>query len=243
MTEDNTNTNDDVDDSGLDDADTNTDTNADASGAAEIDELKDRLLKSQNSLDALTRVVTDADVAALLDAKEKGQSIRLVTSAADVDDDALPPLPDDLDLNALPPSEVVKLLLERIPAVVGGAVAETNQTLLDRLSAVEGELSTGRKTTMQTEVDALVVQYPDLPKYAEDIKELVDKSGLKIEEAYIIARKRKGKGLPTAVRTASERPTGITVRKSKTADAPAKKGARGFSDDLAECLARLVIPD
>ena len=201
--------------------------------------LQTKVMQSDELNAKLAAMVADPDVAALLDAKDKGEAIRLITGGKK-DEGADSALPADAELDGMSNADSLRLMLERVTGVVAKAVATGNEALSERLEVLETDRSSGRKKDIETEVKGLMQKYPDLAEYAEDIKKLVSENGLKVEEAYITSRMRKGRGFPM-VATATERSNGITMRETKVKDAPARFGAQGFSQDLAEVVDRLLI--
>lgn len=198
--------------------------------------LQAELGKQTELVNRLTALVADPDVAALLKAKEDGQGYRLVTGKEKPKEpDGPAPLPPALDLDAMRPSEVVNLLLERLPAVVGKVIDDKTKPLVERVDAAEAERSAGRKAELARTVETLREKYPDFLEYREQIKRLAGSGQLTLEEAYVVSRMKAGKGMPSAP-TPTERPTGITVRTHTNDDKPARTGPRGFSQDLADVL-------
>lgn len=181
------------------------------------------------------------------------QLVELRGKEDDVDDDADvddPPTPEpkDDDAPSLPPAEELEMmsnadLAKSIIDVVSHQVMQSLQKspLMEKVNSIEGQLSEGRKERLTAEVSRLLEKYPDLMEYKKDIIAGAAK-GLKVEEAYIVSRLRKGKGLPEPVKPTmpTERPTNMTVRRPKKAK-PARTGPRGFSADLAEVLDNINI--
>jgi len=215
----------------------------DAPTREEYDALRTAAAKSEELLMRLSRSLTDPDVAEVIRAKEEGKAIRLtVGGRPDVEADASMALPSDVDLDAMSPSQLVKELLRQLPSVV----AEGVKPLGDAVDGLAAERQTERKASVKREAEGLVEKYPDFLTYRDQIKQLVAENGLKLEEAYVMARLRDGKGVPTAKRPPSaERPSGMEVTFRGGAEPrrrdTARMGARGFQDMIAEALDNMVI--
>jgi len=185
----------------------------------------------------LTRIVSDPDVASLVEAKESKKGIKIIIG--DESAGEVPPeeLPDAAELDDMPNSEFATVMLRHMGKVVSDNLESSG--IVAKLTSVEESLSSTRKKDLEAQADSLVTKYPDLPKYKDDIVKLVE-TGLSLEESYMVARVRKGDGLPQA--TSTEKPTSVTVRKAPK-EQPARMGPRGFSADVAEVLNRMNIPD
>ena len=209
----------------------------------EYEAVRTAAAKSEELLMRLSRSLTDPDVAEVIRAKEEGKAIRLtVGGRPDVEADASMALPSDVDLDAMSPSQLVKELLRQLPSVV----AEGVKPLGDAVDGLAAERLTERRATVRAEAEGLVEKYPDFLTYRDQIKQLVAENGLKLEEAYVMARLRDGKGVPTAKRPPSaERPSGMEVTFRGGAEPrrrdTARMGARGFQDMIAEALDNMVI--
>lgn len=177
----------------------------------------------------------DPDVAAVLGAKNAKRSLRIVVGDdAEESEEEDAPVPTAEQLNALDNAGMFSLLLRELPKAVQRDLAPT-------LSPLLSEAQERQRTTITGEMKRLAALYPDLREYKEDMVSLA-RQGMKPEEAYVVARLRKGKGLPPsrATRPAVERPSNVSVRSSgRKKAAPVEPGARGFSDALARTLETL----
>lgn len=198
--------------------------------------------KANDLVARLSQSLTDPDVAELLRAKEEGRSVRLSVGAGDNAETAPAALPPDVDLDAMTPSQLVKEMMKMLPEVI----AEGVRPVVATVDGLAEERQTERKAAVASEANALVEKYPDFLEYRDSIKQLVTNNGLKLEEAYVMARMRDGKGYPVAKRPASaERPSGMEVTFRSGAKSSrqktARSGSRGFSDMVAGVLDDMVI--
>jgi len=201
-----------------------------------------RAAKADELLAKLSQNLTDPDVAELLRAKEEGRSVRLSVGAGADEQPAAPTLPTDTDLDAMTPSQLVKELMKMLP----GVISEGVKPLASTVDGLAEERLNERKASVTAEANALAEKYPDFLEYRDSIKQLVTNNGLKLEEAYVMARMRDGKGYPVAKRPAAERPSGMEVTFRGGADGArrpktARSGSRGFSDMVAGVLDNMVI--
>jgi hypothetical protein len=190
----------------------------------------------------LEGVVGDPDVAAVVAAKDKKQSIRLVVGEGPQEDgaEAPPPaIPDDSELDGMTNSQLVKAMMAQMGAVVKRGLEETG--LPRTVEGLAAERADAKKAKMKTEAETLKAQFPDFLTYKDQIVQLA-KSGLSLQESYLVARTRAGKGLPAPRPTASERPTAITFRERKEPRDVAP-GSRGFEDALRGVLEEMEIPE
>lgn len=210
--------------------------------APEIKAALERAVTAERRAQDLAALVGDPDVAALLKAKEDGQSItlRLGGERESEEEADMPELPADVDLDAMTPARLVRTLMTQLPAMVRSAVGESTAPVLEQLGGLQAERSQERQTKLAGEVKALVERYPDFPEYRDQIKKLCTENKLSLQDAYFVARLRSGRGAPTAV-TSTERPSTITIRRPKK-ESPARHGSRGFADDLDDIMDRMVLP-
>jgi len=208
----------------------------------EYEALKASATRNDELLARLSKTLTDPDVAEVLRAKEEGRAVRLTVGAGDTMQDTSVVMPSDVDLDAMSPSQLVKEVLRQLPAVVAQGV----KPLGEAVDSFAAERLAERKASVKAEAEGLVEKYPDFLTYRDQIKQLVAENGLKLEEAYVMARLRDGKGVPTAKRPPSaERPSGmeVTFRSGEQSRhrGPARMGSRGFQDMTSEVLDSMVI--
>jgi hypothetical protein len=207
---------------------------------ADVQARLDALEAENNSLKVLA---DDADVKAVLEAKKGGKSLRLVVGdGQQADDNAAPALPADSELDGMSGSALLKVVLSQVGTVVGKALEQS--PLAASVAESESERAEARKTQIKTELGTLVKKYPDFATYKKEVYELAKDRKVGLEEAYVIARMRAGKGLPTTGGSRSvERPTDIGLQQAldRFKKAPARAGRRGFQEDLAETLAGIDI--
>jgi len=203
-----------------------------------------KLAEAEATITRLNAIVNDADVSALLSAKEEKKPIRIVigdvTDEEDGEEEELAPLKGE-DLDVMGNSQLADTLLKRVEQMVSRGLKGSE--LNSKLTLIEKEINSSKQEKLLTSAKALAEKYPDLMEHKAELVQLAS-SGLNLEEAYLVSRMRKGKGLPVAKvqRTSAESPTSVIVRSSKKVQ-PARAGARGFAQDLEEVLNRMDMSD
>jgi hypothetical protein len=191
-------------------------------------------LASQTALVAkLQGMLADPDVVTVVKAKAENRSLRIVAGDGAAAD-APQALPSVDEINGMTPAQLLDLTLRQVRQTVADTVSERVAPLQD------AELGRQR-TQLRTEAAGLAEKYEDFVEFGPQIKDLAGK-GLTLEEAYVTARIRSGKGLPQEHRpepTFSDRPTSVDIRR-EVREAPARLGRKGFQQDLAEVVGPAV---
>jgi len=187
-------------------------------------------LQAENT--RLLKLVSDPDVAAVIQAKDANANLRIVVGEAgeDKDDD---PLPEPADLDAMRGSQLLDVFTKASAKSVEAAMSTALGPLVEKVQELEGELGEARKARAKAQVAEFTKSFPDLPKHKKVVVDLTNK-GLSLREAYAVARLRSGDDL-LRPRSGSERPTTIRVP-SSAKKTKARMGMRGFSQDLAEII-------
>lgn len=194
-------------------------------------------LKAQ--VERLMKVMADPDVTEIIKAKEAKQSVRLVVSGGEPAEPAEPAMPDAVTMEGMGNAELVKLILDQMDARIAKVVEAS--PVAQSVAELTAERSRERVEELKRQAATLKEKYEDFPEYVKDVKELMKDGKTSMEEAYVLARLRAGKGLPTAP-TAVERPSSLVVRE-KIKEAPARRGRRGFEQDLEDALRSLDIDE
>ena len=229
-------------DTDMDDLESFADDNTQVEDVTSVDDTVDDTPASKpnagadDAATALAALRADPDIAAVLAAKAKKRPLRITVGEDESetvetsDDDIV--IPDAAALNALDNAGIVSTLMDLLPRAIRKDVSAA-------LSPVVEDMRGRQQEKLKAEVKGLNAKYADLPEYKEAMIALAKQMpGLRPEEAYIMARMRAGKGMPSAAparRSAVERPTTTVVRSSGKRTS-ARPGPRGFSDDLREVL-------
>lgn len=211
----------------------------------QLDEMTERLdaIKGinvdslQKDSQALSKIITDPDVLALLEAKEKGVSVAVMRH------EPITKEPEDVDLNTLDNQGLVKHLMGQMPGLLKSALTEA----IDPIRAEIGSIKSVTTSTLQEREAAMATalsrKYPDVGKYKDAIEGIrKENPKASLEEAYIMARLRSGAGLPQTGLVETERPTGVDVRVNRKDDGTdPKKGRVGWTEMLTDAVERLDV--
>lgn len=206
-------------------------------------ELAERLRRSE---DALASLVGDVDVRAVVEAKQKGVGVK-VLSLEDFQKLSQPPQTQnqqaqdkEIDWDSLSNRDLAEAVLARVPDVTRKAVETALKPISDQLSAVGGHVISDARQKMEAEVKKLGDEYPDFKDHVKEMLDLSKQVGntLGPRELYFLAKARKGE-VPSAKspRPESERPSsvfGTTTRQVRKEPLP--RGKKGFTQALRETL-------
>ena len=188
------------------------------------------LEKDKNSFQAL---VANPDVRALLDAQDKGEVVKIIIGDTE----------DDGSSSELSIEEIENMSNQELMAfTMKETVKQVRSALSEELSSVRTDLSTlkmdkDKETAAQTERELrnVIKKYPDFGSFRDDIVDLRKQNpSLGVEELYVLARMKKGKGFPDPLSVEAERPTSSTPSKKKDRKEPLPPGGKGFAKILDE---------
>ena len=192
--------------------------------------------------EVLVKLLADPDVRSILEAKQKGEEVKIVLGKAKEIKKA--PIVVDVDLEALSNKELVRHLLERVTDTIDSSLSSKLEPLSSSIKALESYVGSAEAKTVGGQIDEAKKKYADFDDYLPVMKSL-NKSNpeLSVEELYLISRKRKGgKGV---LEVSSEKPTSTSakVKAEKIRDAPLPRGRAGFDQLLQEALDNLEISE
>lgn len=196
--------------------------------------LNEELEERSKDSDKLTQLVADPDVRELLVAKERGKDVKVLS-----DDDK------PLDLEDMSRNELTRHIVGEVGKLFDGVLGEKLKPLGEKLEGLETSEQMRREAKAQHELRHLGEKFPDVKNYSNEMSALRSENPeLSAEETYLLARMRKGDGLPTTrVAVASERPSRVAVRpgRSEKRDEPLAVGKAGFNQLLDEALERQTL--
>jgi len=195
---------------------------------------------------ALAKLLADPDVRQLLDAKQKGNKIKIVDAnepelnlgnSLDNTELVLPDL-DEMSNRDLA-KHVIKEVSNRFDVLVAKKLTPVIEQLKTLGSYVEGK----EAQSVGQQIESARKKYQDFDSFIPEMKNLnKDNPGLSIEELYMIVRTRKGAGQEQHLNTDTERPSQSSARAKESSDKkPMKSGRGGFQERLAETLESLQI--
>jgi len=159
----------------------------------------------------MAKLISDPDFRAVLEAKQRGEKVRVETG-----EKPTPKVEDqpEVDLDDLPPSKLAKHVLTQVSTMIEQAVERKLGPLSQKVEGVEGKLKEDEGKKVKKEVEALQEKYEDFDLHRQGMME-VNKVNpeLSVEELYLIAKARASGGTPKkGPRTETERPSTSSTR-------------------------------
>ena len=201
----------------------------------EIEELR----KSAESGKGMAEILADPNVRRVLEANKDGRTIRVLAEEVDDDKKNTPPERTPQEINDMTNAELLAHSTSLVTTQLGEIVSRALGEVGKRVDALEGGARESQYKGLVEEIEAVKKKYPDFSRYADDMKDLrTQNPSLGVEELYIVARSRRGDGLPGTVDTDSERATKILSRTPEGGKKKKeyKKDRRGFSEALDDVI-------
>jgi len=197
----------------------------------EIFELKQQLADGKKDKEAFSTLAATPEVRAVLDALDKGETVRV--SVGDEAEDE--PAYDPETVEDLSNVDLIKVTVKETVRALGSVMDEKLLPVATDLATLKGDKQKAQRDNTRAELNRAITKYPDFNAYAEDIIELKKVNpSLSVDELYVLARTRKGKGFPDPVRTSSEKPTSSTAASQKERKTPLPVGRKGMNQLLDE---------
>ncbi len=180
----------------------------------------------------LAKLLGDSDVRAVLEAKARGETVRLGFGDNNENTGQAP------DLESLSQTELVQHLLGEMEKIVSKGVVSGTDPLMQRLDSVEGFVNEQGRDKLSQGIKSARERFSDFDKYQEGMLSAFEHpEDLTPEELYIVAKNRKG-GFPTLDKnTSSEKPSGAGIRPAinkQQRKTPVRPGTQGFRQLLEE---------
>jgi len=207
----------------------------------------DDLKKAVDSNKLMQEALKDPQIMALIAARQRGEKMQIVPEDAK-------PIPKDEkeevsmsndDVDMLTNTQFGELLVKRLGGSLNEAIKKALTPFNDRLDVLDSRALSQDSTKINAEVKAVREKYSDFEEFEQAMVKLNKQApGMDVEELYLIARKRAGKGLPTTENTDSERPIDTLSaalehkRETRATDKEARQGHKGFQDLLKEGTAK-----
>ena len=197
----------------------------------EIFELKEKLEKGKKEREDFSVIVANPEVRTILDAIDKGEAVRVIVGDEEVSEKAYDPeTVEELDNKGL-----IDAAARRTVELLGGVLDKRLLPMQTDLSTLKDDKAEDEKKNAKKEVDQVLKKYPDFSTLAEEVIGLKKSNpSLSIEELYVLARTRKGKGFPDPRSTESEKLTTTTPAPTKERKTPLPSGKKGFDQMLEE---------
>ena len=204
--------------------------------ANKLEELK----KDVRSQQAITKLMEDPDIRAILTAKQQGKKVKVSLDDEEVKTPVTHAQPEK-DLEEMSNTELMTHLMTQLSPVLENVVTSKLKPISDSLAQVTGHLQSQQNQSVAAEIERVRGQYEDFDTYQQEMVQLNGQNpGLGVEELYLIAKRRKS-GSSATPKVSSERPSSVPSRGGSTRDnrkLPAGSGRQGFRDLLEAALDR-----
>lgn len=201
--------------------------------------------KAQQQLQAL---VSDPDVARIIQARQKGERVKLLSEEElqrelELRSNDVKP-EDDLDIDDdddVKPSKLLELAERRASKALESKIDEKLSPILDTLKGLDGFVQNHQKSQVVDAVKAAREKHADFDQYKDKMLEISkENANLSVDELYYLARVRSGTLDFNKPRKETERPSEMPNRTGKVQDrkSPLPPGRRGFNTLLEEALSK-----
>jgi hypothetical protein len=201
-------------------------------------ELENEANQLRRSTQAASNLLSDPSVRAVLEAKQRGEEVQVLSKAQlaqlqaskQDDDDQAPVDLNDLEDNNLLANEMSKRLLSSVEKALESKLGP----LVNRLTQVEQYATQNIAKTVDQQVQALRAKYRDVKDFEPDMLEISKTSpNLGIEELYILAKTRKNSPITPVSGLESEKPSGnnfAPTRINALSEKKTNRGREGFAE-------------
>jgi len=198
------------------------------------------LEKKVEGTEVVAKLLADPDVRELLEAKQRGEKVRLVMGEepAKIENSI-----DEADLEAMSNRELAGHILKSLSKNLDGVLVSKLEPLTKTLKNLESYIGNNEAKTVVQQIEEGRKKYSDFNDYVPAMQELNKVNpGLSIEELYLISRKRKVG--PEVAGLATERPTSSSTKVvEKKRDVPLPRGKAGFDILIGEALDKLDLSE
>lgn len=186
----------------------------------------------------LAKILADPDVRMLLEAKQKGEKVKVVEDKPKKMNYAPPE-----DYEELSNKQLAEHILKQVGNTLDTSLASKLEPLINSIKNFEGYVGNIEAKTVSQQIDGAKKKFSDFNDYIPEMRELNKLNpSLNVEELYMIAKRRKVG--PEAQNTESEKPTSSSTKiAEKQRKIPLPKGRAGFDQLLKESLDGLDLPD
>lgn len=220
--------------------------NTDNSTEDQVEEIANRLeqtLKQRSTSDAtLANLVADPDIRKILDAKQKGEVVK-VTTGEEEEPESISD--ESTDVDSMTNSELVAFMVKTHGKVTQDVMKEEMKNFKDSISGISDFVTAQQQNAIQDQIQESKRKHPDFDDYGEKMYDIHQKNpGLNIEELYIIAKAQSGALETPGPSAGSERPSQVgtlPVRRTEKRKNAVPTGRRGFRQLLAEATSKLNV--
>lgn len=189
------------------------------------DDVSKRLEKVEND-QAVLQLLSDPDVARVVQMKREGKQVRVDAGDTEGDED------DSEEFDDTPTGQLMKQ--------ISNLVDKKLSPLTEELDGLKGVATEVQKREINKEIKAVNDEFGDLEKYKEKMLHLSREiPGLSVREYYLISKARSGKLGIMKEQTFTEKPTSQPrkrVGRNKGAAQTVKSRRTSFNDALSNAL-------
>lgn len=206
----------------------------------------DMALKLQNleskveGTEMLAKILADPDVRALLEAKQKGEKVKVVSAKEKVQA-KMTGLDNEIDFDALSNKQLADHVLKHVTSNLDTVFAAKLDPINQVIKSLETYVGTTEAKTVAQQIEEVKKKYKDFDTFLPDMQKMNKVNpDLSVEELYLISKRRKTG--PSKVETERPSTSPAAVPEKKKRDVPLPKGNAGFGQLMSEALAKLELP-
>ena len=218
------------------------DSDALATRTAEQEVRMEQILSSaqstQQTNEAVAKIMADPDVLELLRLKEAGKKVTLQEISENTPEDNFTV---SQDIDSMSNRELAEFMQGNMAKSVGSLLESKLSPLMQRLESVDGFINQSTQVTAEQELAKLGQSFPDATGYYKEMGELNKVyPDLSVQQLYILAKNARGDLNLSPPNTQTEHPTVISRPSSTltTRETPLGHGQAGFKLALSEGIDR-----
>lgn len=195
--------------------------------------------------EALTQLVADPQIAAIIQARRAGKSVKIVDDVEEVVEE---PDPVEAVVKDMPEDDPQRQLISTISKLTEAKTEKVVSKLMEKIEQLESQLAETAEVTTSVKRDKVTQavaearsKYKDFDQYKDKMLELSKENpGLSVADLYIVAKNRSGKLRQVETITETEKPTSQPRRVAKPGSTPKRSpGRQGFSEMLSDAFSRV----
>ncbi len=210
---------------------------------AQENEVAEKLQNIDQKIDSneiLRQVQSIPEVRQVLVALKEGRKIKVVDEVEEVVEPETPPIGGDKPLEELTNQEFQDRLLQKLGSSVDKVINKKFEAFDERMKKVDDYVSAAQNEKASSQIEEAKKKFPDLAKYKEEMRGILENPNLTVEELLLLSKRRKGELESLNPKLDTEKPSGSSGRPSiRQREAPLPPGKKGFDQLLRDGLGRL----
>lgn len=193
-----------------------------------------------DSNEILRRVQSIPEVRQVLVALKEGRKIKVVDEAEEVVEPETPG--GDKPLEELTNQEFQDRMLQKLGQSVDKVINKKFEVFDERMKKVDDYVTEEQNRRASSQIDEAKKKFPDLAKYKEDMRGILENPNLTVEELLLLSKRRKGELESLDPRLDTEKPSGSSGKPSiRSREEPLPPGKKGFDMLLRNRIGRLEL--